>query len=224
MPSRRSFLRQMLRVLAGGGALLVSSLAVVPRGWAKLKRVVLPPGTVATKLQHRVPRELDTRHLSVTPLDKFGTMGQTDVALDPKTWRLEVKGAVNKPLRLTYDQLLKTPPVEKKVLLICPGVFSYHAEWRGVSLGRLLRMAGVEPGAASVVIKGPPGRTATTKTFSSEEIERGDVFLATHVNGRPLPRKHGFPLLVVARDHYGYDWVKYVSSITVQPAPARAAR
>ncbi|MBU0516087.1 MAG: molybdopterin-dependent oxidoreductase [Proteobacteria bacterium] len=223
MSSRRSFLSRALEILAAGGGLLVSSWSVVPRGWAKLKRVLLPPGTQATRLQNKVPRELDTRHLLVTPINKFGTMGQTDVVLDPKTWRLEVGGAVARPLRLTYDQILKMPPVEKKVLLICPGVFSYHARWRGVSLGRLLRLAGVKGGVASVVIKGPAGQTATTKSFSIQEIERGDVFLATHVNGRPLPRKHGFPLRVVARDHYGYDWVKYVSTITAHPAPAKAA-
>jgi len=223
MSSRRSFLSRAVKVLAAGGGLLLSSWRAVPRGWAKVKRVVLPPGTKATQLQSRVPRELDTRHLSVTPIDKFGTMGQTDVVLDPKTWRLQVGGAVARPLRLTYDQLLKMPAVHKKVLLICPGVFSYHAKWRGVSLGRLLRLAGIKNGVASVTIKGPAGRLATTKTFSIKEIERGEVFLATHVNGRPLPRKHGFPLRVVARDHYGADWVKYVSTITAHPAPAKAA-
>ena len=41
------------------------------------------------------------------------------------------------------------------------------------------------------------------------------VFLAYEVNGQRLPQKHGFPLRVVAEDHYGFQWVKYVSSLTV---------
>jgi sulfoxide reductase catalytic subunit YedY len=44
------------------------------------------------------------------------------------------------------------------------------------------------------------------------------VFLATHVNGTVLPRKHGFPLRVVAEGYYGSEWVKYVGKLTVERA------
>jgi DMSO/TMAO reductase YedYZ molybdopterin-dependent catalytic subunit len=216
MTTRRLFIR---RILAAAGGVWGACLTAGPRAWAKIKRIVLPPGTDATRLQNKVPRELDTRNLGLTPLEKFGTMGQTDVVLDPKTWRLEVKGAVARPLSLTYAQVLKMPAVEKKVLLICPGVFSYNARWRGVSLKRLLELAGVKTGVTSVVIQGPPGPSANSNTFSIKEIRREEVFLATHVAGRPLPRKHGFPLRVVARDHYGHDWVKYVATVTPVIAP-----
>jgi sulfoxide reductase catalytic subunit YedY len=30
------------------------------------------------------------------------------------------------------------------------------------------------------------------------------------VNGKILPKRHGFPLRLVAEDQYGYEWVKYV--------------
>jgi DMSO/TMAO reductase YedYZ molybdopterin-dependent catalytic subunit len=40
------------------------------------------------------------------------------------------------------------------------------------------------------------------------------VFLAYSVNDRVLPQKHGFPLRVVAEDHYGGSWVKYVYKVT----------
>ncbi len=220
MTTRRLFIR---KILAAAGGLWGACLTTPPWAWARIKRIVLPPGTDATRLQNKVPRELDTRYLGLTPLKKFGVMGQDDVVLDPKTWRLEVKGAVDRPLSLTYDRLLKMPAIEKKVPLICPGVFSYHARWRGVSLRRVLRRAGLKAGVTSVVIQGPPGPNPTSNTFSVQEIQRGEVFLATHVAGRPLPRKHGFPLRVVARDHYGHDWVKYVSTVTAVIAPRPAA-
>jgi sulfoxide reductase catalytic subunit YedY len=39
------------------------------------------------------------------------------------------------------------------------------------------------------------------------------VFLAYQVNGQALPKKHGFPLRVVAEGYYGGDWVKYVYKV-----------
>ena len=48
------------------------------------------------------------------------------------------------------------------------------------------------------------------------DILSDKVFLAYEVNGKALPRKHGFPLRVVAEDHYGSEWVKYVDKITVE--------
>ena len=41
------------------------------------------------------------------------------------------------------------------------------------------------------------------------------VFLAYQVNGKPLPERHGFPLRLVADDHYGSRWVKYVERVKV---------
>jgi sulfoxide reductase catalytic subunit YedY len=49
-----------------------------------------------------------------------------------------------------------------------------------------------------------------------EDILSDKVFLAFGVNGEDLPRKHGFPLRVVAEDYYGYDWVKYVYRVTAE--------
>ena len=40
-------------------------------------------------------------------------------------------------------------------------------------------------------------------------------FLAYGVNGKTLPKKHGFPLRVVAEGYYGSDWVKYVYKVSV---------
>ncbi len=80
------------------------------------------------------PAEIDNRNLEVDPLTQFGTMGPTDVAVDLKTYRLKVTGAVGRSLSLSYDQILKYPPLTEVVLLICPGFFSNNGRWTGVSL------------------------------------------------------------------------------------------
>ncbi len=80
------------------------------------------------------PAEIDNRNLDIDPLEKFGTMGPTDVAVDVKTYRLKITGAVNHPLSLSYDQILKFPSLTELVLLICPGFFANNGRWTGVSL------------------------------------------------------------------------------------------
>ena len=44
------------------------------------------------------PAEIDSQNLEIDPLDQFGTMGPTDVAIDLKAYRLKVKGKVGRPL------------------------------------------------------------------------------------------------------------------------------
>jgi sulfoxide reductase catalytic subunit YedY len=178
--------------------------------------MILPKGTKRSSLINKNPNSLDTRNLEITPLKDFETMGITDHEVDLDTWRLEVSGHIKRPLQLSYAELLALPPIEKKVLMICPGVFVNHGKWKGISIGRLLKMAQVKDDATHVTIQGPKGPYAKTERFLLKDALLEKVFLAYQVNGERLPKKHGFPLRTVAEEHYGYDWVKYVYRISAE--------
>lgn len=213
MNTCRKFLLGGMKVLASIGLLLSSFPAAASGLWAKTKRIILPKGTARESLIHRNPTELDTRNLEITPLNDFGTMGPTNLGIDLNTWRLEVTGEVVRPLRLAYGQILRLPSVERKVLLICPGVFANHGNWKGISMMTLLRMAGIKDGITHVEVRGPTAPYERVVRYPFEHILSDKVFLAYGVNGKTLPRKHGFPLRVVAEDYFGYDWVKYVYKV-----------
>jgi len=164
-------------------------------------------------LVNRNPATLDTRNLEVIPLSDFETMGLTDHEVNLDTWRLEISGEVKKPLEITYSQLTVMPVIERNVLLICPGFFTNHGRWKGVSIAELLKLAGADEGITHVTIRGPEGRYVKVERFPIAEIISNQVFLAYQVNGQVLPRKHGFPLRAVAEDHYGSEWVKFVHRI-----------
>jgi sulfoxide reductase catalytic subunit YedY len=166
-----------------------------------------------TSLVDRNPADLDTRDLEIIPLTQFETMGLTDHKTDLDTWRLTVAGGVKKPLKLTYGQVLELPSIERNVLLICPGFFTNHGKWEGISVLELFKLAGPESGITHVTFRGPPGRYQKTQRFPIAEVAANKIFLAYRVNGQALPRKHGFPLRVVAEDHYGSEWVKYVHEV-----------
>lgn len=214
MHTRRKFLIKGTNVFIGLGLMSGSILAGARWLWAKAKKIVLPRETKRESLINRNPAQLDTRNLEITPLKDFRTMGLTDHGVDLKKWRLEVSGEVTRPKRLTYEEILGMPPIERRVLLICPGVFANHGKWKGVSIKTLLQMTGVKQDVRYVDIRGPEGAYEKVLRCPIEDVLTDKVFLAYAVNGQELPRKHGFPLRIVAEDYYGYDWVKYVCSVT----------
>jgi len=211
---RRGFIKSVLGLFAVLGALWSPLSSLVQRAMAQTKRIVLPKGTKRESLVQKNPATLDTRNLELTPLKDFDTMGIDDLRVDMKTWQLEVEGHVDRPLRISYEDILAMPSLERKVLMICPGFFANHGQWKGVSIGALLTKAGADRDITHVTVEGPRGDYTKTERFSIADVLSGKVFLAYQVNGQTLPVRNGYPLRVVAEDYYGDDWVKYVFRVT----------
>ena len=210
MTTRRQFVIRVSRFLAGIGLSVNPAASYMSRAFAAAQRRVLPKETDLQSLRNEHPAALDTRHLEVMPIESFQTMGIDDYAVSLDQWRLEVTGKVKHPLELTYAELLALPAVEENVLLICPGIFTIHARWKGVAAAEILRRAGPQEGMSHLTVHGPKGPYEKVESFKMDEVASGKVVLAYGVNGRTLPQKHGFPLRAVAADRFGSDWVKYV--------------
>ena len=214
MNTRRHFLRLGLASFLGSSLPFNPIVPTVRRVWAA-GRKVLARGTKRESLINENPAQLDPTNLQITPLEDFGTMGPTDIAVDLAAWRLEVSGRVKTPLKLTYSQLTALPALERDVLLICPGFFANYGRWKGVSIKEILQQAGLDPTAARISVEAIGHHVAR---FPLADVLSDKVFLAYQVNDERLPRKHGFPLRVVAEDRYGSEWVKYVEKISVLPS------
>ncbi|MFC1883954.1 molybdopterin-dependent oxidoreductase [Thermodesulfobacteriota bacterium] len=215
MKTRRAFLRSALSILTG--VVFSSSALFLPvrRLYAKAKRFIIPKGTKRETLVDRNPAELDPTNLEITPLKDFGKMGLSEHIVDISKWKLEIEGHVKNPTKISYEEIKKLPYIKRKVLMICPGYFANYGEWEGISFKELLRISKAESNITHVTVKGPLGVYGQTQRFPMKEIISNQVFLAYKVNGKPLPVKHGFPLRIVAEDYYGFDWVKYVSIVTI---------
>ncbi|AFM25849.1 molybdopterin-dependent oxidoreductase [Desulfomonile tiedjei] len=205
MFGRRGFLLQVLSAITIGAVDFV---------WAQVTRKPIPRGTDRKDLVNVNPAEVDASSLEITKLEDFGVMGLDSYEAELKSWQLIVDGNVGKPLSLQFEDVLKLPPLEKAVLLVCPGFFVNHGIWTGFSLNELLKQAEVKGGTEYLTIRGPEGNYEKVERFNWPDIVQEKVFLAYKVNGVLLPKKHGFPLRVVAQDHYGSQWVKYVYRIT----------
>jgi DMSO/TMAO reductase YedYZ molybdopterin-dependent catalytic subunit len=216
MKERRQFLKLIMGLFAGSYLLFGPFFSALRWAYAKIQKTILPKGTKRESLISKDPKSLDTRNLETTPLKDFGTMGTSDYEVNLSEWRLEVDGRVKKPLRLTYSEILSLPAIEKDILLICPGFFANNGRWKGVSMKGLIERAGVEKDVRHVSFRGPRGTSEKVETFPIEDVLADKVFLAYGVNGETLPKRHGFPLRVVAEDYYGNDWVKYVYKMTME--------
>lgn len=213
MPSRltrRSFIRHLsacaawIAAVTGGFGLALGNV------WAAVKRKLLPAGTPREALANMTPSLIDARKIPLTPLNAFEVLGTDDYRADMERWRLNIVGAVSQPLRLSYDELLQQPAVERKVPLICPLTFANQGCWKGVAIRPLLQRAGLSPEATHLAVEGPEGDEAHRRIFTLDDVREGKLFLCYAVNGEPLPIQHGYPLRLVADDEYGDRWVKYV--------------
>lgn len=215
MEDRRKFLKKTLMFFSATGILFTPLSSFIQLIYAGAKKIVLPRGTKMETLIQKNPSSLDTRLLEVTPLKNFETMGLDDHEIQVAQWRLSVEGKVKTPLKLTYDEIKNLPSIQRKVLLICPGFFALNGHWKGISMEKLLQKAGIDSGATHLTFAGPEGTYEKVERFPMTDVRSGKIFLAYEVNGKTVPRKHGFPLRVVTEDYYGSYWVKYVYKVTV---------
>ena len=141
-------------------------------------------------------------------------------SVDPATWRLSVVGMVDKPLELTFDDLVGMGLDEYSVTLTCVsnevgGDLVGTAKWWGVPIRDVLRAAGPAAGADMVLSRSVDGFTASTPLESLTD-DGLDAILAVAMNGEPLPLEHGFPVRMVVPGLYGYvSATKWVTELKV---------
>jgi sulfite dehydrogenase (cytochrome) subunit A len=176
----------------------------------------------------------------ITPNDAFFVryhLSDLPYNLDPDKFTLEVKGKVDKPLKLSLRDLRKMRATEIVAVNQCSGnsrgFFEPrvaggqlgngamgNARWLGVPLKAVLEMAGVQSGAKQVVFGGMDGPASDrtpdfAKALDFDHAADGEVMLAYGMNGAPLPFLNGFPLRLIVPGYYGTYWVKHVNEITV---------
>ena len=183
----------------------------------------------------------------ITPNDQFYIRSHFPVPqIDPASWRLRLEGAVEQAREWSLDDLRSLPQQTVAATLECAGnsrVFLVpkvkgtqwelgavgNAEWTGVSLGDLLREAGVKSEALEVVLEGadagaiseapkPAGKIHYARSVPLGKALVG-VLLASEMNGEPLPPSHGFPLRAIVPGWYGMAAVKWLHRIFVTERP-----
>jgi len=205
-----------------------------------------PEGTVAAEeitpaelrlaaRNHGLP--LEALRYDVTPAGLHYLLIHYDIPpVDAAGFRLEVAGAVDRPLSLSLQDLQERPRVAMPITFECAGNGRAllqprplsqpwlteavgTAEWGGTPLAPLLAEAGVRQSAVEVLFSGldhgVEGGSPQAYERSLALADAEHALLAYEMNGAPLPPQHGFPLRLVVPGWYGMSNVKWLARITL---------
>ena len=213
-PARRSFL---LRTTAVGiGALAVGAFgrtAIASSTSSPTPSTPLPPPVdVAPPLPAEADLAPSTPGLTpiVVPNDDFYRIDTALLvpSLETATWQLRIHGLVERETTLTWDQLISLPMFEQYCTIACVsnevgGHLVGNTKWTGVRLRDVLAMAGPTAQATQLVGRSVDGWTAGMPMSWVMDPAR-EPMIAVEMDGRPLPRRHGYPARLIVPGLYGY--------------------
>jgi DMSO/TMAO reductase YedYZ molybdopterin-dependent catalytic subunit len=210
--SRRAFLIRSGSVAAASVVAGVAgrSLLEASGGPPSTGGTTVPPASETAALPGGASLDVDGVTPIVVPNDDFYRIDTALLtpAVDVNSWRLTVKGLVDRETTLTYAELVELPLFEQYVTIACVsnevgGNLVGNAKWTGVRLRDVLEMAGVQASATQLVGRSVDGWTAGMPTAWVMDPTR-EPMIAVKMNDELLPKVHGFPARLIVPGLYGY--------------------
>lgn len=153
-----------------------------------------------------------------------------DLLVPPDPWTIHVGGLVESERTLALPDLASLAAPQGTVLLECSGnargaAFGLlsSAEWSGIPLAAVLAELDVDAAATRVLVAGfdqysqasanNQSQPGASWVFTFDELARTGAFLATGMNGEPLPLDHGAPVRLIVPGWYGCTCIKWVNEL-----------
>ena len=178
---------------------------------------LLPLQSKSKPLGFEDPRLAPLLDSEVTPTYLFYRIDINPIVpvVDAISWTLTVKGLVNNPLTITYEEIKSMPSVKEYATLQCVsnkigGDLTSTALWKGVRLKDVLQKAQVKPGAKYIAVRCYDGYDVGIP------LERGLLdgsILAYEMNLAPLTSEHGYPVRAIVPGLYGMMNPKWITEM-----------
>jgi sulfoxide reductase catalytic subunit YedY len=221
--NRRKFLASMPAAFLAGKELLSPS--------ARARAAMKLPNLVKSPLS--TTGEAITSYENVTHYNnyyEFGTRKNqpADLAQKLKTspWTVSVEGEVEKPLKLSMDDIMKLAPIEERIYRHrCVEAWSIVVPWAGYSLSEVLKKASPTPKAKFVafqslydskVMWGPAQagiELPYVEGLRLDEAMHPLALLCVGMYGETLPPQDGAPVRMVLPWKYGFKSIKSIVKI-----------
>jgi DMSO/TMAO reductase YedYZ molybdopterin-dependent catalytic subunit len=156
----------------------------------------LPPGQYLTKKW---------------PVLHAGSVPRTDLA----TWTFRLFGEVEQEVELSWEQLNELPRSSTQQDIHCVTRWSrFDAQFAGVHWRELAKLCRPLPSARFAIAHAEQGFTSNVPLAS---LEDDNALVATHADGKPLARDHGWPLRLVVPGKYFWKSAKWLRGIELSP-------
>jgi DMSO/TMAO reductase YedYZ molybdopterin-dependent catalytic subunit len=186
---------------------------------------------------------LEAMRYDLTPTGLHYLLIHFDIPVaSEQAWRVELGGAVERPLTIDLDEIRALPARTEPVTMECAGngrarlqprplsqPWLYEAigtaAWTGTPLWPLLERARLRDDAMEVVFTGADRGVQGDleqdyqRSLTIDEVRRPEVMLVYEMNGRPLEPQHGYPLRLMVPGWYGMTSVKWLTRIEAVTAP-----
>jgi DMSO/TMAO reductase YedYZ molybdopterin-dependent catalytic subunit len=126
---------------------------------------------------------------------------------DPATWKLRITGLA-KHQSFGYSDLLKQFPRSQFTAdFHCVTTWSkYDVPWAGIAWKDFAAALQVDPKAKFLIQKSSGDGYSTNVPLA----DLHDAFLAYELEGKPIPREHGWPVRLIIPHLYGWKGAKFV--------------
>ena len=131
--------------------------------------------------------------------------------VDLGTWDLAISGEVERPLTLTWEQLLELPSREVAVDIHCVTRWSrFDTTFKGVHWSELAKLVAPKPSARFVVAHAEQGFTSNVPLAA---IEDEQALIAYEADGEPLTPDHGWPVRLLVPSRYFWKSAKWLRGL-----------
>ena len=134
--------------------------------------------------------------------------------LSAEGWQVQLSGLVEKPITLTYEEILALPKSIADARLTSVTRWSVRGKWGGVRISDLLAVAGARPEATYVQFVSY--REIYTTCIPLDVALKERTLLAYEFDGEPLDADYGGPVRAFCPYLWGYKSVKSVVAIMLE--------
>lgn len=133
--------------------------------------------------------------------------------LSAEGWQIRLDGLVEKPVTLTYEEILALPKSITDARLTSVSGWSVRGQWGGVRLSDLLALARPKPEARHAQFISY--REIYTTCIPLDVATKERTLMAYEFDGEPLDSTYGGPLRIFCPYLWGYKSAKSVVTITL---------